>query len=292
MAKEPFDNIDADVILRSSDNVDFRVFKIMLSLTSSFFKTMFGLPQPPDEPSSSAPPGSLPIVTVSENGATLSALLQLCYPAPDPTFHSFEEVSAVVEATIKYDMGLARERAKDLMTRQYLESNALAIYALACRHGFENLAQRAAAETLRINNLGRPSQYVKQMETITAAAYHRLLSYHLACGTAAKAVGEDLSWAIDFRLYRCLPGCRREFPDHPAYKEYLARCGEELLRRPSVSTLLSEESATFMQALLFTGDTANCQSFVIKHLHSFRRLYAAQVQKAISVVQLEFIDTS
>ncbi|ETW75378.1 hypothetical protein HETIRDRAFT_456000 [Heterobasidion irregulare TC 32-1] len=49
-AQFPFDEPHADVILRSSDNTDFRVYENILSLASPFFRELFSLPQPPDEP--------------------------------------------------------------------------------------------------------------------------------------------------------------------------------------------------------------------------------------------------
>src|SRR5882762_6419961 len=46
-AKPPFhDPTNADIILRSCDNHDFYVYKLILSLASPVFKVMFGLPQP------------------------------------------------------------------------------------------------------------------------------------------------------------------------------------------------------------------------------------------------------
>ncbi|KAI0255963.1 hypothetical protein BJV78DRAFT_1113987, partial [Lactifluus subvellereus] len=42
----PFDDADADIILRSSDQVNFHVYKVILSVASPFFKDMFSLPQP------------------------------------------------------------------------------------------------------------------------------------------------------------------------------------------------------------------------------------------------------
>ncbi|KAI6101550.1 hypothetical protein EV401DRAFT_792944 [Pisolithus croceorrhizus] len=48
-APSPFDHVKADVILRSSDDIDFRVFKSFLSLASPFFETLFDLPQPSEE---------------------------------------------------------------------------------------------------------------------------------------------------------------------------------------------------------------------------------------------------
>ncbi|KAF8273062.1 hypothetical protein EI94DRAFT_1564704 [Lactarius quietus] len=42
----PFDDADADIILRSSDQVDFHVYRVLLSKSSPFFKSIFSLPQP------------------------------------------------------------------------------------------------------------------------------------------------------------------------------------------------------------------------------------------------------
>ncbi|KAI5992385.1 hypothetical protein F5J12DRAFT_897285 [Pisolithus orientalis] len=49
VALPPFDHEKADVILRSSDGADFRVFRLFLSLASPFFETLFDLPQPSEE---------------------------------------------------------------------------------------------------------------------------------------------------------------------------------------------------------------------------------------------------
>ncbi|EIW75069.1 hypothetical protein CONPUDRAFT_66183, partial [Coniophora puteana RWD-64-598 SS2] len=45
-AKAPFDDPEAEIILRSSDNVEFRVFKSFLAFSSSIFRDMLSLPQP------------------------------------------------------------------------------------------------------------------------------------------------------------------------------------------------------------------------------------------------------
>ncbi|KZP24507.1 hypothetical protein FIBSPDRAFT_713764, partial [Athelia psychrophila] len=46
-AAAPFDHPDGDIILRASDSVDFRVFKLFLSFASPFFRQLFSLPQLP-----------------------------------------------------------------------------------------------------------------------------------------------------------------------------------------------------------------------------------------------------
>jgi len=45
-AGPPFDRPDADIILRSTDGVEFHTFKSILSLASQFFNDMYEIPQP------------------------------------------------------------------------------------------------------------------------------------------------------------------------------------------------------------------------------------------------------
>ena len=48
-ASYPFDKTNADIILRTSDLVDFHVFSQILIAASPFFEGMFDVPQPPPE---------------------------------------------------------------------------------------------------------------------------------------------------------------------------------------------------------------------------------------------------
>ena len=70
-AEPPFDiNAKADIILRSSDLVDFHVIKAFLIFTSPLFEGMFTLKQPLD----GGPEGykaGLPIIPMEEKSMTL-----------------------------------------------------------------------------------------------------------------------------------------------------------------------------------------------------------------------------
>ena len=77
--------------LRRYDNVDFRAFKLLLLISSSFFKDMFALPQVP-EGNNSNETKDLPIITVTEGNKTLERLLLLCYPADNPVLDVLEDV--------------------------------------------------------------------------------------------------------------------------------------------------------------------------------------------------------
>ena len=83
-AKAPFNDSKADVILRSSDNVDFRTLKSLLSLASAVFDDMFGWPKLPaaksDGTTSTIEDGQLPVVTLSEPSRTVRNVLMICHP--------------------------------------------------------------------------------------------------------------------------------------------------------------------------------------------------------------------
>ncbi|KAI6149551.1 hypothetical protein BKA82DRAFT_128992, partial [Pisolithus tinctorius] len=181
-AKPPFDRVDADVILLSSDNVEFWVFKVILSLSSPNFENMFWLGSSQKSHSET----SLPTFEVSESSTTLDTLLRLIYPTTTPTLHSYDDAKDFLRAVAKYNISDdALPRAKELIAAQYLEEHFLSIYALSCRYGWKDLAQRAAMESLRLDVLDRNVPYVEEMEEMTAATYRRLLSYHRACAAAA-----------------------------------------------------------------------------------------------------------
>jgi len=85
---ELFDVPDANLIIRSSDVVDFRVHKPVLAMTSSVFKDLFSLPQPSDSESDDG----LPVVKLSEDSELLHSLFSIIYPVPTVIPNSHEKV--------------------------------------------------------------------------------------------------------------------------------------------------------------------------------------------------------
>ncbi|KAL0564223.1 hypothetical protein V5O48_017826, partial [Marasmius crinis-equi] len=100
IAAPPFNDPDADIVLHTSDNMDFRVHSAILSIVSPFFKQMFTLPQPP-------PPydGSTEPIQVSEDSLTLDYLLRFIYPGMTaPKTSSWGALRSLFEAFLKYQM--------------------------------------------------------------------------------------------------------------------------------------------------------------------------------------------
>ncbi|KIN96748.1 hypothetical protein M404DRAFT_927412 [Pisolithus tinctorius Marx 270] len=291
-ASWPFDDPNAEVILRSSDNVDFRVFRCNLSLASPVFKDMFtlGAPVHGEHPPN---PSSLPVVPLSETGSALDALLRLIYPLTTPKLDSVGDIKALVAAVVKYDLiEPAIYRATNLIIRQYLQSSPVSLYAIACLCGWRNLAERAARETLKIKDFGRVRTYVAELEDMSAGDYYRLLDYHRACATAAHTTDIQTELHIAFPLLRSEVGedidipallcnCPMHVLSHQWFHEYMTVTREGLLRRPDPSTV---KDRSFLGVL---EGTTVCSRMAL-HLDQISDIYARAVDGAISKVKLEF----
>ncbi|CDO70331.1 hypothetical protein BN946_scf184843.g20 [Trametes cinnabarina] len=202
-APAPFDKPSADIILRTSDRIDFRVHSQVLTLASPFFETMLSLPQPilqrSDEntkaearagadaqrsPGSSliiaathALPGfksedpSLPIIDVSEDSTTLELLLRILYPLPKPQMETVAALVPAVKAAQKYEMEwpleILSERLVDIVRNPLTAPH---VWAAACRTGLEDVARRAALSMRKSGNLNASLSAAAGFENAEAAA--------------------------------------------------------------------------------------------------------------------------
>ncbi|KAG2137611.1 uncharacterized protein EDB93DRAFT_1302101 [Suillus bovinus] len=294
IAQAPFDDHNCDIILRSANGVDFHVFKLILSLVSPVFKDMFALPQGESQSNIS----SVPVITVTESSTTLDSLLLLCYPAATPTFGSFNDAKAVMEAASKYDMQTALGRAGDLVMAQFLSHRCLDLYAVSCQFGWPHHARTAATRSLEIKDLGRPSHMFNGIRDISALDLHRLLDYHYKCGIAAQAVGSSLSWLEPshkpMQMWKdctCKPDVGVKLQKNfgnvyvtSLFHEYLVFSGKKLLARPCESTLLSELSH-YNRVITDATECSSCRSTVVEDMHNFRALYISRVKKVIAAIE-------
>jgi hypothetical protein len=193
-AKAPFNNAKADIILCSSDNVYFRVFRCILALASPFFEAMFDLPQPRRNHHGDEMFDGLDVIQVSENSRTLDMLLKFCYPAAvkDPGLEDMDDVEQVLEAAMKYGMEDVEERVRKAMVApSLLESNPLRILAIACRFGLKSEARIAAKYSLH--------HTAPTHDTLSEAHLHNnviqgLVAYRSRCCQAARTLCDNLDW--------------------------------------------------------------------------------------------------
>jgi BTB/POZ domain len=83
-----FDVPDANIIIRSSDLVDFRVHKSVLAMASPFFKDLLSLPQPSDSESFDG----LHVIRLPEDSELLGSLVSMLYPMHPVIPKSHEKV--------------------------------------------------------------------------------------------------------------------------------------------------------------------------------------------------------
>ncbi|KAJ7257448.1 hypothetical protein C8J57DRAFT_1648520 [Mycena rebaudengoi] len=172
---------DADCILRSSDGVDFHVYRAILSLVSPIFRSMFSLPQQADAPKA-------PVIDVAEDSDILDKALRFFYPGAQPIVATLDELRCIIEILVsKYDMECVEsETAKDHLAL-YLPESPLAVYCIAVAHQWEDMAMLAAKESLKLRLRAHDTVAPPELNRIPAAAYHNLLHYHYRCGVAAKS---------------------------------------------------------------------------------------------------------
>ncbi|OBZ70884.1 hypothetical protein A0H81_09200 [Grifola frondosa] len=100
--RAPFDDEDADLIIRCPDGAEFWVYKSILGRASPVFKGMSTLPPPPPDvqrdPSNQDYRDGVPVVHVSEDARTMELLLTFCYPMKDPQLTTFDDIRTVAEA--------------------------------------------------------------------------------------------------------------------------------------------------------------------------------------------------
>lgn len=284
-AKAPFDRVDADVILLSSDNVEFWVFKVILSLASPVFEGMFWA----NGSKMSRSDTSAPTLQVSESSTTLETLLRLIYPTTTLTLQSYDDAKAFLEAVAKYKISdVVLRRAKHMVSTKYMEKQFMSIYALSCRYGWKDLALAAAKESLRVDVLQSTVPYTGEMEEMTAACYHRLLLYHRACGTAAHNADSNQDW-FPPSYTRCPSTCKkcRNDSGKAGIDKYRTICKAMLFRRPSPSTILDAGIPDEVAATWIESSPAPCQHRP-EYFQEFRTAYVAKVEKVISKVDLEF----
>ncbi|KAH8985660.1 hypothetical protein EDB86DRAFT_2328468 [Lactarius hatsudake] len=138
---------DANIIIRSSDQVKFRVHKSLLSVLSPFFNDRLSLPQPPD----GEPVDGLPVIQLSEDADLLNSLVSLLCPISPYIPNSYKHAFALLAACQGYDMVSIRSYIRAQIKRWASTSTgveAFRKYAIASSLGLNPEMESAARLTL------------------------------------------------------------------------------------------------------------------------------------------------
>jgi hypothetical protein len=215
-APTPFDiAASTDLIIRSSDGVEFHVHQLLMAVSSGFFESMFTLPQNCSQEAQST---EIPTVDVSETSEVLGNIFPFIDPrAKKPSSLSTQQLISIFETLDKYQMDNIRPYfapyLQKLVQQEPVRMFLLAAETAAYEEWASSVARMAAQETLKHHLdtlLG--SVPLKGPQTVSTDHVHRLLQYHRLCGTLAqKVVGsqsdrlEQLDIEIISSTERC--GC-------------------------------------------------------------------------------------
>lgn len=184
------------MILHSSDNTDFKVFKLLLSPGSPFFETILYLPQPSEVHQMDIKDG-LPVIHVSESSRTLDPLLRSLYPytiAEHPlSLLNSRDLVDLLGAARKYFLDYVAEVVCEaVFTSKSLKSESLRCFVVARWVELHEYCALAARYSLQEPLL--PAwfeRYNKWMLTIS--------SLYKKCGDAVQALGRSLVGTSTFR---------------------------------------------------------------------------------------------
>jgi len=313
-AEAPFNEAQADLILRSSDvvPVHFRVFKNILSLASPVFADMFSIPSP--SPPSEKPHDEVQVVPLSEHSTVLDMALRHIYPVQrTPKADTLHCASILAEFSRKYQV----EALYPFITwylKDSIENDPVGVYAIAVTYGYDDIGADAARLCLEIPFSDLQSSYLRYA---TAEHISELFKYHVACGRAASVVASsDRSWfsslsqlgilapvrgsycgscrAPDF-VYRTPSGgsrfhnCNAEDDDKELSEKklgslcvwnYFHRSALCLAHHPTPKKVTAE---TFV---LQTNDCPTCAPFVRVYMIELSLVFGREIKNAIAKVNL------
>ena len=187
LANAPFDDRRADLVLHSSDGVNFFVFKLILSLASSVFADMFTFPLPATPQDSSDEP---PVVQLPEDAETLDMALRYCYPIPSPEVVSLRDARILLEFARKYQVDVIKHSLMRFLT-DTIEHNPASIYGLASTYEYPDVAAKALQSSLMVPIYLLHSP---ELQYSTMKQYEALIHYHISCGRVASAVSTRRNW--------------------------------------------------------------------------------------------------
>ncbi|KAH7921188.1 hypothetical protein BV22DRAFT_1198393 [Leucogyrophana mollusca] len=310
IAGYPFDSPAADIILRSSDGVDFRVSKLLLSMVSPVFSDMLAMPQPQVAKENDFKDG-LPVVLLAETESILEKVLLICYPSylgGVGKLVDLDEWELVTEAAGKYQMEAAVQHIlAELEKSSFVKSDPLRVFALAVRFQAAQTARTAARNSLPLNPLS-VGQYpdILGLRKISGADLYHLLKYQSACGEAASDAmkawhlqnistslwvwsREKASFDFDFPVDPC---CTRAtlFGVQSAawWTKYAKETYYALKEQPTRETVQNADLTT--KALRQAGKCSRCSREAALDMARFTAHMADLVDQAVSkiVLELEF----
>ncbi|EIM91845.1 uncharacterized protein STEHIDRAFT_164284 [Stereum hirsutum FP-91666 SS1] len=191
-AGDPFNDSDADLIIRSSDNIDFRVYRAILFKASPTLRAII-TGNASLASSERETRDNLQLVRINESRSTLTLLFGIIYPGDSPDFENITLGQSVTLlcALDRYINISSIPRTIDSIMDNVIKKKPHLAFSLARRFSLaEETAEKAAIETLRFSPL-TPIQRIQDehlSEYMTSGLFDDLACYHRQAVRATSTV--------------------------------------------------------------------------------------------------------
>ncbi len=305
MTDPPFNDASdlADLVIRTSDKVDFFVHRAFLLLRSpsSFFRHVLEGSHHTEEK------GGLPVLEVNEDSTTFKVILLFCYPYGTPELTNIEQLLSVGMALDKYCMDHTFERfVQTVIASPLIKEQPLRVFAVAVANGWKVLGETAARNTLGVPLDGVESD-VEELDGISARHLQRLLNYRKRCRETTRI--RWMIWLSDqpgcelldpsSKCRRCQEtlqssrfcgGKGRLFSHSWLNNSYMKLVKEKLLVDPRPQVAFDD--GIIRGAILASIKECNSDSWIrsaSSQIHGLAQLVAAEIEKRILEVSNEKI---
>ncbi|KAJ6491646.1 hypothetical protein C8R47DRAFT_1044740 [Mycena vitilis] len=211
---------------------------------------------------------------------------------------TLDELRGILEVLVaKYDMQCLVPAAKTQLG-SYIESQPIAVYVIAFNHQWNDIALKAAQQSLKIPLRVVRSTAPPELEHIPASAYHNLLYYHTTCADGAKEITTDLRWVAapnEFVWFSCTACAGAPLnwylSDGVAYSvrnwfiTYLKALGDVLGQTPGIDP---RQHKTMLDALADASKCTFCREKVHEQLPRFvSTQLATKIEEKMDEIQLQ-----
>ncbi|KAI8972416.1 hypothetical protein BD414DRAFT_448598 [Trametes punicea] len=304
----PYKDIsDGDIVIRTSDNVDFHVPRLRLAALSPVLD------------------GALPSATVSSQNIKPSVNIQETRTSAvwekflrivlldEELPYTLDNVSVLVETGRKYGIaGMATRMRYALLQPAALDKDPVRVYLMASTWGLRDVAQISALRTLALPSIRHDA--FDALSTVSGVAYQKLLDYREECGRVASAVarlgeGDDVlpGWIASKPVHwnrlatKCPGTCAGDSQTVPvvevegqptriyicirrSWMTYLETLGKTLLYQPRASLATSPE---LLEPVVTSALHCQvCMGPMYSNLVSFSRAVESEIEKAVSEIHL------
>jgi hypothetical protein len=226
-----FTEEDANIVLRSSDDIYYRIPSFTLRTTSGFFRGMMTLPPPDGKSHDHDDP-----ITLDEKSEVVGMLLRMISGFEIPKWKSFDELEDLLAAAYKYDMRGPMATARTTFFWPFSLEQPLRQYAVAARYGWEEEAK--CASTLSLSIPIYDEAHASILERVPSPWLLRLFGFHRARREGFKKSTIAQKDSVIFGISRCKCGSSQ---NTDALLELARLMLWEMDRCPAGGALLSGE---------------------------------------------------